>query len=135
MRRLPLIAVLLSPQRDLDAPLVATASAQTGGADVDGDGEADATDNCPFWSNPDQADFDGNGIGDECECGDQTEDGTVGILDILEINAVIFGQVEASPLCDTNDDQVCNVEDILGANAKIFGADAYCSRFPTPPLP
>jgi hypothetical protein len=45
---------------------------------------------------------------------------------------VIFGQALESPLCDSNDDQVCNVEDILGANAKIFGAEAYCSRYPAP---
>jgi hypothetical protein len=102
-----------------------------GQGDADLDLIGDVCDLCPDYPST-NADFDGNGIGDECECGDQTRDGTVSVLDILAINAVIFGQVQESPLCDTNDDQECNVEDILGANAKIFGAEAYCERYPTP---
>ena len=35
--------------------------------DKDGDGIPDATDNCPDTSNPDQADSNGNGVGDVCE--------------------------------------------------------------------
>ena len=35
--------------------------------DSDGDGVADATDNCAITPNPDQADRDGDGIGDVCE--------------------------------------------------------------------
>jgi len=35
--------------------------------DTDGDGVADAVDNCPAVANPDQADSDGNGIGDACD--------------------------------------------------------------------
>jgi len=35
--------------------------------DVDGDGVADEVDNCPRVSNPDQADSDGNEVGDACE--------------------------------------------------------------------
>lgn len=35
--------------------------------DSDGDGIEDALDNCPFTQNPDQADFNNNGIGDACE--------------------------------------------------------------------
>ncbi|MFK8025156.1 MAG: sulfatase-like hydrolase/transferase [Ilumatobacter sp.] len=36
-------------------------------ADSDGDGVADAVDNCPADPNPDQADADGDGIGDACD--------------------------------------------------------------------
>jgi hypothetical protein len=36
-------------------------------ADSDGDGVADATDNCPQISNPNQVDTDKDGIGDACE--------------------------------------------------------------------
>ncbi|MCB0563558.1 MAG: hypothetical protein KDD01_04200 [Phaeodactylibacter sp.] len=35
--------------------------------DTDGDGVADANDNCPADANPDQADFDLDGIGDACD--------------------------------------------------------------------
>jgi hypothetical protein len=38
-----------------------------GGADSDGDGVPDATDNCPTWPNADQADSDGDGRGDACD--------------------------------------------------------------------
>ena len=35
--------------------------------DIDGDGVANAVDNCPQWANPDQNDADGDGLGDVCE--------------------------------------------------------------------
>jgi probable HAF family extracellular repeat protein len=100
--------------------------------DADCDGVLDTGDNCPVWANPEQDDTDENDIGDACECGDQNGDGTVNVTDILAINAAIFTPALATPLCDTNDDQNCDVQDILGVNGKIFGADAFCSRFPTP---
>jgi Thrombospondin type 3 repeat len=36
-------------------------------ADTDGDGVADASDNCPSVSNADQADADSDGLGDACD--------------------------------------------------------------------
>jgi hypothetical protein len=35
--------------------------------DADGDNIGDVCDNCPYYYNPDQADFDDNGIGDRCD--------------------------------------------------------------------
>ncbi len=104
---------------------------RTAGGDRDGDGVPDDRDNCKYWPNGDQRDVDGNGHGDACECGDQTGDGVVDVMDIIDINRSLFGMVEASPLCDTNDDAVCNVGDMLGVNAKLFGAEAYCGRYPS----
>jgi hypothetical protein len=123
--------------------------------DVDGDDWANGLDDCPSAEDPDQSnrdadaygdvcdfcpdyalftnlDSDGNGIGNACECGDQTQDGRVDVLDLVEINLAIMGQVAVSPLCDTNDDRLCNISDIIGVNLKIFGRPAYCSRYPPP---
>ena len=36
-------------------------------ADTDGDGRLDASDNCPLNANPDQADDDNDGVGNECD--------------------------------------------------------------------
>lgn len=51
--------------------------------DADADGRADAYDNCPQVYNPDQADADGDGVGDVCAClGDLDGDGLVGLADL-----------------------------------------------------
>src|SRR5262249_41383453 len=39
----------------------------TGTSDLDSDGVPDDIDNCPRTPNPDQADADGNGVGDACD--------------------------------------------------------------------
>ena len=52
---------------DLDA-VAAVHSLETAGLpDADGDGVADAADDCPQVPNPDQRDTDGDGIGDACD--------------------------------------------------------------------
>src|SRR5262249_4512841 len=38
-----------------------------GALDTDGDGVIDCQDNCPTVPNPDQADLDGDGLGDRCD--------------------------------------------------------------------
>ena len=54
-------------------------------ADNDEDGVADCVDNCPDDANPDQADSDGDGTGDVCQCacpGDMNADGWLSPFDI-----------------------------------------------------
>lgn len=49
-------------------------------ADADGDGRADAQDNCPDIANPDQADLDGDGKGDVCDVVDDRDDDGDGVV-------------------------------------------------------
>ncbi len=52
--------------------------------DQDGDGIPDESDNCPFNPNPDQADTDGDGIGNVCDeetCGDMIDNNGDGNVD------------------------------------------------------
>jgi hypothetical protein len=100
--------------------------------DLDCDGLANASDNCPYFNSQDQTDSDDNGIGDVCECSDQSGDGTVTVSDIVEINNAIFTPSLVSPLCDGNHDRRCNVSDIVAANLKIFGRQNFCRRYPLP---
>ena len=100
--------------------------------DLDCDGLPNALDKCPYFNSTDQADSNGNGIGNVCECSDQTGEGLVTVTDIVAINTAIFTPSLASPLCDGNNDRRCNVNDILAANLKIFGAPSYCRRYPLP---
>jgi hypothetical protein len=106
----------------------------SGAPDRDCDGIDDAFDLCPDWAWSAEVDTDGNGIGNQCECGDQNGDGRVNVIDLVAINTAIFNPSQVTVLCDTNEDGLCNVVDIVGANLKIFGAPAWCSRFPEPDI-
>jgi hypothetical protein len=108
-------------------------------AAADCDGVADVPEDlCPFLSEWDQ-DLDSDGDcpgplcrGDECECGDQSGDGIVDVVDILEINSTIFGQSTEKLLCDANNDFACNVADILAVNAELFRPGSASCRQVTP---
>jgi hypothetical protein len=102
--------------------------------DSDGDSIPDASDNCPFFGNADQADADASGRGDACECGDQDGDLRVNVADIVGINVATFNPALATPLCDANRDGLCNVGDIVAVNAEIFspGNTSSCARQPLP---
>jgi glucose/arabinose dehydrogenase len=100
--------------------------------DGDADGQSDHRDTCPYFADPGQADSDGNGIGDACECGDQSGDGRVDVNDLIAIRRALFDPQQATPLCDANGDDLCSVSDVVGVNARIFGTPAHCSRNPLP---
>ena len=46
-------------------------------ADMDGDGIGDTCDNCNTTANVDQRDSDGDGVGDACQLGDLDADGII----------------------------------------------------------
>ena len=55
------------------------------------------------------------------------------VLDLVAINRAIFSPLLATPLCDANGDQRCDVVDIVGANRAIFAPkSSTCSRQPLP---
>jgi hypothetical protein len=61
--------------------------------DLDGDGIEDSVDNCPYASNPDQADSDSDGVGDQCDivvCGDLDNNGGCDATDILYFRDWLF---------------------------------------------
>jgi sugar lactone lactonase YvrE len=102
--------------------------------DRDCDGLPDAVDRCPFLAGNSQADTDGDGRGDDCECGDQDGDGRNTVSDLVAINAAIFTPSLATPLCDANGDALCNVSDIISTNVEIFSPanTSICAFQPVP---
>jgi hypothetical protein len=80
-----------------------------GAADRDLDGVADLEDNCLFRGNPLQEDADSNGIGNACQCGDVSNDGSTNFTDA---RLIFLGQVPAGDAkCDVNGDGGCNFID------------------------
>jgi len=70
--------------RDPGGPALLTGQPET--ADLDGDGVADNSDNCPLVANFDQNDCDGNGIGDACDAALGCDGDGDGIPDVWEIS-------------------------------------------------
>ena len=112
-------------------------------ADNDNDGVPDYADNCPDVYNPDQADNDGDGIGNACCCGYYTSgytgntncdvDGTRNLQDVTRLIDFIYLSKQA--LCcsangDTNGDGVSNLQDVTRLIDNI-----YLSKLPTEACP
>jgi hypothetical protein len=108
-----------------------TVTVANGDTDGDDDGIPDGEDNCPHVPNSDQADTDGNGIGDACQCGDVNGDGVTNVTDAVSIAR---GEVlSASPhfaKCDVNGDGACNVTDALSIARGGVGSSPEDQRCP-----
>jgi hypothetical protein len=104
---------------------------QTAG-DWDGDGVANAADNCPYAANPDQADHGGvnsiapNGVGDACECGDVSGNGKINGQDANAIKRHSLGSTP-NPLfvqacnCDVSGNGACNGQDANAVTRAALG--------------
>ncbi len=74
------------------------------GLDADGDGVLDSEDNCPSQPNADQADFDGDGLGDACDPDDDND----GLTDSQE---AALGTDPLNP--DTDDDGLPDGDEVF----------------------
>jgi hypothetical protein len=108
-------------QSDLDGDGAGDRCDLQGGPDVDGDGVPDAADNCAHTPNT-QADFGGVGftslpdeIGNACQCGDVSGDGSVTSADALRIRRSLLdpptASLERPELCDVDGDGQCTLAD------------------------
>ncbi|MEC9352363.1 MAG: SdrD B-like domain-containing protein [Planctomycetota bacterium] len=111
------------------------------GPDMDGDGVLDAVDNCIRVPNPDQADSNGDGVGDACERvgpiyirGDANADGQVNISDSQSVFGYLFlGRAEPScrDSADVNADGKLDISDGIRLLQFLFSGGAQ----PSAPYP
>lgn len=110
-----------------------------GPLDSDGDGVADALDNCKVVANPDQSDRGGvahqglnfgnpngdqsDGRGDLCQCGDLGSDGRVTAEDATLLSRQLIGLDGALALdrCDVNGDGACDLVDVVRVSRAVAG--------------
>lgn len=75
---------------------------ESSSVDSDGDGVPDSSDNCPDLLNPDQADFDGDGLGDVCDP-DIDNDGVSNEVDAFPMDPTEWADSDGDGIGDNAD--------------------------------
>ena len=97
------------------------------GADADADGVPDAVDRCPTVADPDQADLDGDDLGDACD-GDDDADGTQDSLDLCPTTPDPQSDADGDGLGDACDSDACtnDVRDLPESDLDCGGTCSPC---------
>ncbi|MFQ5513183.1 MAG: YncE family protein [Myxococcota bacterium] len=110
------------------------------GGDVDQDGVEDAIDTCPLVWNPPQADEDGNGVGDVCQCGDLDANGRVTASDVTALRGFLADPQTppAAPsecdLAGAEDPPACDLLDAVVLRRTLAGLSSSAVQHCTPAL-
>jgi len=104
--------------------------------DMDADGVPDMADNCPEVYNPDQADFDGDCVGDVCQTcclirGDVNHSGAIDISDIVYLVTYFFYGGTGPPCLDEADVNSSGTVDI----SDLTYLASYMFSHGPPPIP
>ena len=105
--------------KNADSEFTLSVECETEFIDSDSDGREDNNDNCPMDANADQADNDGDDLGDVCD-GDDDNDGVLDELDCAPLDASIA--VTIGDVC--NDGDPNTTDDKINSNCECVGTDS-----------